>query len=490
MKEVIEALETLCLPMTYHNIAVRKLWTDIGPVDDFSRGALSRVIALGLTAVDLSGNAAGNPENYPVDSLVGIWNAPSAIEDLNLSSAILSGPLLRMIASLLVTSPTDSVVRSLTSLNLSNCEFVSDAMCSELLKHLQSIRILNISNCTSLTPIALVHLETSYCAANYLEELNYSYNMVTLPLLRQALAVMTHLRWLSLEHVVTCEEKYIRSESGTILCVYEKDSTVPSMPLDVWSSTSPMRSLNLSGLHTISTADMERTLCSIFPFLNEIVLRMSPLDGDALLRLIDSVENPTEHDNHIEPDDDALSVHALSLRVVDLEWCGELSANSIEMLLTRNEPEVLQQLSLRAVSCVESSLLMRVMPFCRSLVKLNLARCDDVDDRGAEAIAASCQRLRFLDISWSSVTDAGLLCCLRSCSVLEVLSLQGCKHLTYITFAALMSVRHRDDAVAERYYEIGNRLHFLDFSWVNMFSTTMAAQLSRCRPMTHVVGEM
>ena len=128
----------------------------------------------------------------------------------------------------------------------------------------------------------------------------------------------------------------------------------------------------------------------------------------------------------------------------------------------------------------EASDVERVARACPELKKLNLARVGaGIDDAGACALARGGARasLTDLDLSWTEVGDDGCHALFRSCSALKLLAVQGCKALTPRCVRGLFEEADEREVAAPA-------LQWIDFSWVNTMSVTLAEAVLRARLAT------
>ena len=85
-----------------------------------------------------------------------------------------------------------------------------------------------------------------------------------------------------------------------------------------------------------------------------------------------------------------------------------------------------------------------------------------------------------LDLSWTEVGDEGVLALFRGCSALKLLAVQGCKALTPRCVRGLFEEGDTNLVAAPA-------LQWIDFSWVNTMSVTLAEAVLRARPELAVV---
>jgi F-box/leucine-rich repeat protein 2/20 len=209
---------------------------------------------------------------------------------------------------------------------------------------------------------------------------------------------------------------------------------------------------------------------------------------------------------------------------LDLSWCENLESEAIGKALRRMPS--LRRALLRATKA-DSDTVSIIAKYCPYLVELNLARCDAIDDNALTALARAAEErsesfLRSLDLSWSLVSDTGLIPLLTISRHMEALGLQGCKSLSaglvlYLlddqrfplhssvaetvrsqnmttrnesTGGAEMAGLHRERSPSPSVMAVGMAvpdLQFIDLSWVNMFHKDLAVRLSKARRHLKVV---
>lgn len=112
--------------------------------------------------------------------------------------------------------------------------------------------------------------------------------------------------------------------------------------------------------------------------------------------------------------------HSLALDTLDLSWCEQASGEALASLFSYTPH--LSRLYLRS-SLANSSTVVSLSSACTCLTELNLSRCEEVDDVAAHALAAmSNPQLRWLDISWSLITDDGVSSVLRAHKYIQVIA--------------------------------------------------------------------
>lgn len=180
---------------------------------------------------------------------------------------------------------------------------------------------------------------------------------------------------------------------------------------------------------------------------------------------------------------DIVSHTVLPLKLLDIGWCEDVDTSALGLLFPLTP--ALEVAVLRGTDC-NAQTIFSIALNCRRLQELHIARCHEIDDTAIVQVARCCHHIRFLDISWSLVTDGAVSDVIRYCEKLEILYLQGCKHLTAnIINVLLLETKESDNR--HHLESIASNLRLIDLSWVNMFSKELAVSLSTHRSEMYVV---
>jgi hypothetical protein len=181
----------------------------------------------------------------------------------------------------------------------------------------------------------------------------------------------------------------------------------------------------------------------------------------------------------------------LPLERLELSWCENVDLRALELLCQHSH-----ELKVAAFrnTCLNSSCVRMLAENNGNLMELHLARCADLENTAAFAVAANCPQLRLLDVSWAFISDDGIISILVECKYLQVLLVQGCKHLTIDLVNWLLSSHPKnssqtittEEAVTPPRVSEGS-LTCIDFGWVNMFNKQMAVALSKSKQGLYVV---
>ncbi|RHY45786.1 hypothetical protein DYB30_007421 [Aphanomyces astaci] len=139
----------------------------------------------------------------------------------------------------------------------------------------------------------------------------------------------------------------------------------------------------------------------------------------------------------------------------------------------------LQVLDIRGLSYIADADLFAFLKraHCPRLVKLNVARCRAVSDKGLASILANCPALQHVDVAWTLVSNAAVLDMLHLCPELRSLSVQGCKNIN----------RELVHGIAKMPTSLPH-FAYLDLSWVDDVMTTDIAAAVSALPLLTIKG--
>lgn len=270
----------------------------------------------------------------------------------------------------------------------------------------------------------------------------------------------------------------------------------------------PLRTLDLSWCEELTTAGINAVLWRVAGHASP---RVSPDAANLPPKQSDAGEQEQEQSQLTETSCLASLVQQMLQQPISQsnigERCGSQGLSSVCLRSTQADSSTVRLLAATASAGLEELVLSR----CCSI------ESGDIDAPSVRLLGERCVHLRHLDISWSMADDAAVIAVLRSCPAIEILCLQGCKHLTAGLVEALVAVNDKpaaaplqppDAASAGTVAEqpppppTGTRdevtgtpsllfpcteLTVLDFSWVNMLSKEGALCVSRARKAVHVV---
>ncbi|KAF4401355.1 hypothetical protein G4B88_001549 [Cannabis sativa] len=131
------------------------------------------------------------------------------------------------------------------------------------------------------------------------------------------------------------------------------------------------------------------------------------------------------------------------LEMINIAYCKDISDDS---LVSLSKCSRLNTFEGRGCPLITSSGLAAIATQCKQLVKLDIKKCFKIDDAGMVSLAYNSQNLRQINLSYTAVTDAGLvtlarISCLQSLTILHLdglspggiaLALLACEGLTKV----------------------------------------------------------
>ncbi|KAK3227423.1 hypothetical protein Dsin_007285 [Dipteronia sinensis] len=130
----------------------------------------------------------------------------------------------------------------------------------------------------------------------------------------------------------------------------------------------------------------------------------------------------------------AIACGCPNLEMVNIAYCKDITDSS---LMSLSKCSRLNTFESRGCPLITSLGLAAIAVGCRQLSKLDIKKCHNVDDVGMLPLAHFSQNLRQINLSYSSVTDVGLLS-LASISCLQSLTILHVKDLTPSGLAAAL----------------------------------------------------
>ncbi|GAA0160927.1 hypothetical protein LIER_17367 [Lithospermum erythrorhizon] len=118
----------------------------------------------------------------------------------------------------------------------------------------------------------------------------------------------------------------------------------------------------------------------------------------------------------------AIARGCIGLEMINIAYCRDISDRSF---ISLSKCTKLNTLECRGCPLVTSLGLGAIAIGCKQLTKLDIKKCYNIDDTGMVPLAHFCQNLRQINLSYTSVTDVGLLSlasvsCLQSLTVLHL----------------------------------------------------------------------
>lgn len=122
------------------------------------------------------------------------------------------------------------------------------------------------------------------------------------------------------------------------------------------------------------------------------------------------------------------------LQMINLSYCNDITDSSLISLAKCSN---INTFEVRGCPLITSVGLAAIAVGCRKLVKLDIKKCNSINDVAMIPLAHFSQNLRQINLSYSSVTDVGLLC-LASISCLQSITLLHLNGLTPSGLAAAL----------------------------------------------------
>ncbi len=374
-----------------------------------------------------------------------LLSIPTGLEHLDISS---SSPhySIRHFFALLSPPPQPlsnldlSIAHTLTSLNVSRCEDITDGIIDIICNHFTSLKHLYISGCEMLTE------ESFFYIANLteLKSLDTSHNQSSTEALYSltSLSCLESLNINCLRNIYTTEDYSINWRG---LCEFRMAGLVCMTSNDIGQIISN----SIQKLHTLEIG--ECSLCDV-----------------DLMSALESVQGDVDVSS-----DSVVPLKTLTpLRYLNLSWCEELSSHCISKLISMS-PNI-NTLILQKGSILSKEISL-IPNHCPHISCLNLALCSDVSNSAISSLSAL-THLKELNIAWSLVEDSGVLWLLKYCP-LRKLILQGCKELTTSLFSVMMNSQSSKKM----------DLELLDFTMVDCCEATLAKALSSALDKTCLV---
>ncbi|CAA0836241.1 F-box/LRR-repeat protein 3 [Striga hermonthica] len=130
----------------------------------------------------------------------------------------------------------------------------------------------------------------------------------------------------------------------------------------------------------------------------------------------------------------AIACGCPGLEMINIAYCDFISDSALMSLAKCSK---LNTLETRGCALITSSGLAAVAAGCKQLSKLDIKKCGNIDDAGIMHLANFSQNLKQINLSYSSVTDVGLLS-LASISCLQSLTVLHLEGLTPIGLCAAL----------------------------------------------------
>lgn len=131
------------------------------------------------------------------------------------------------------------------------------------------------------------------------------------------------------------------------------------------------------------------------------------------------------------------------LKVVNLSYCSSITDASLHSLALLSD---LVQLELRACSQITSAGISYIGASCKHLRELDVKRCKFVGDHGVLALSRGCRNLRQVNLSYTAVTDAGMMAianmsCIQDMKLVHVNVTSSCFARALLACGSLKKVK-------------------------------------------------
>ncbi|KAK4582280.1 hypothetical protein RGQ29_025452 [Quercus rubra] len=275
---------------------------------------------------------------------------------------------------------------SLKELSLSKCSGVTDEGLTYLFTKQKDLRILDITCCRKITDVSISHI-TSSCT-----DLS-SLKMESCTLVPREAFILIGQRCHSLEELDLT------------------DNEIDDEGLKSISKCSKLSSLKLGLCLNITDEGLAHIGMSCLGLKELDLYRCTGITDSGIL---------------------AIAGGCPGLEMINIAYCKEITDNS---LLLFSKCAQLNTIECRGCPHITSLGLAAIAAGCKQLTKLDIKKCYKIDDAGMIPLAYFSQNLKQINLSYSSVTDVGLLS-LASISCLHTLTILHLKGLTPSGLAA------------------------------------------------------
>ncbi|KAI3441434.1 uncharacterized protein J3R85_002345 [Psidium guajava] len=265
---------------------------------------------------------------------------------------------------------------SLTELSLSKCSGVTDDGLSFFVTKHKQLRKLDITCCREITDVSIAHI-TSSCPALT------SLRMESCTLVPKEAFVLIGQRCHALEELDLT------------------DNEVDNEGLKYIARCSKLSILKLGICLNISDEGLSHIGKSCSKLVELDLYRSAGISGLGILEVARGCP---------------------SLQMINVSYCNDITDTS---LMSLSKCKRLNTLEIRGCPLITSLGLAAIAVRCRQLNKLDIKKCCNIDDAGMIPLAHFSQNLRQINLSYTSVTDVGLLSlasisCLQSITILHL----------------------------------------------------------------------
>ncbi|KAF8006055.1 hypothetical protein BT93_K0370 [Corymbia citriodora subsp. variegata] len=277
---------------------------------------------------------------------------------------------------------------SLTGLSLSKCSGVTDEALSFLVTKHKQLKRLDITCCRKITDVSIAHI-TSSCPALT------SLKMESCTLVPKEAFVLIGQRCHALEELDLT------------------DNEVDDEGLKSIARCSKLSNLKLGICLNITDEGLSHIGKSCSKLVELDLYRSAGITGLGILEVARGCPG---------------------LATVNVSYCSDITDAS---LMSLSKCRRLNTLEIRGCPLITSLGLAAIAVRCRQLSKLDVKKCCNIDDAGMIPLAHFSQNLRQINLSYTSVTDVGLLS-LASISCLQSMTILHLKGLTPSGLAAAL----------------------------------------------------
>ncbi|GAB4833255.1 F-box/LRR-repeat protein 3 [Ancistrocladus abbreviatus] len=277
---------------------------------------------------------------------------------------------------------------SLRELSLSKCYGVTDEGLSCLVTKLKELRKLDITCCRKITDVAIAHITSSCTSLTCLR-------MESCSLVPREAFVLIGQRCLLLEELDLT------------------DNEVDDEGLKSISRCSKLRSLKLGICLNITDEGLTYVGMKCSKLVELDLYRSAEVTDSGIL---------------------AIAHGCPVLEMINMSYCKEVADGS---LIALSKCSKLNTLECRGCPFITSLGLAAIAVGCKQLSRLDIKKCYNVNDFGMLPLAHFSQNLRQINLSYSSITDVGLLS-LSSISCLQSMTILHLKGLTPSGLAAAL----------------------------------------------------
>ena len=273
------------------------------------------------------------------------------VEHLDISFSSSHFSILAMFASLSPPPrrPAPSLAHSITSLNASHCEDITDGVVNIISKYFTSLLHLNISAC-SVTAKGILNISSPETnTRSQLQSLNVSHNVASIEAVYN-LKDITSLTALN----ISCLRQVYSMEEYTNL---------------VWSN---LKEFRMGGLVCLESLDIAQTIANSIHSLRSLELGECSLRSSDLEYAMSTAFHGTNAEESELCVEKKSSYTCTPLHLLNLSWCDDLSSKAIFSVLIRSPGIRSLILQKTCILCEHVKLIANACPL---LEELNLALC-------------------------------------------------------------------------------------------------------------------